>query len=84
MKSVLIYFTGGANYSVPTELSMTYILIQLRFILFSYIVTYYFEAQYTAITMVLAAILADLRFFLDFSTYIESLNADNGDEEEDS
>jgi len=80
LKSVLIYFTGGANYSVPSELSFTYILTQLRFLFFSYIIAYYFAVPYTVITMAIAVLLADFRFFIDFSEYIEAIT-DNSDEE---
>lgn len=84
MKSVLTYFTGGASYSVPNELSFTYILIQLRFLFFSYVLTYYFAVPYTVITMAIAVVLADLRFFIDFSEYIDAiLNTSEDDDEED-
>lgn len=69
-----MYFTGGVSYSVPNELSFTYILTQLRFLFFSYVITYYFAVPYTIITMVVAVLLADFRFFIDFSDYIDSMS----------
>lgn len=83
MKLVLTYFTGGANYSVPNELSFTYILTQLRFIFFSYIITYYFAVPYTVLTMALAVLFADFRFFVDFSEYIDAITGDVDTEEDD-
>jgi hypothetical protein len=73
LKSAVTYFTGGFNYSVPLELSLTYILVQLRFIFFSFVITYYFTVPYTVITMALAVILADMRFYIDFNDYIEAV-----------
>jgi high-affinity K+ transport system ATPase subunit B len=85
LKLVLTYFTGGASYSVPNELSFTYILTQLRFIFLSYVITYYFAVPYTVLTMVTAVLLADFRFFIDFSDYIDAImgveDEDDDDEE---
>lgn len=85
MKSVLTYFTGGINYSVPPELSLSYILLQLRFLFFSYLITYYFVVPYTVLTMVITVLLADFRFYLEFNEYIESMvDALTSDDSEDS
>lgn len=83
MKSALTYFTGGFNYSVPLELTLTYALVQLRFLFFSFVITYYFAMPYTVITMALAVILADIRFYVDFNDYIESLLGILTEEDED-
>lgn len=74
MKSILTYFSGGVNHAIPVELAFDYILRQLRFIFISFIITYYFAAEYSVITMAIAVILADLRFFMDFDNYITLLN----------
>ncbi len=46
-------------------------MIQLRFLLYSWLITNYFEAEYTTLTMILSFILADFRFFIDFSDYMD-------------
>lgn len=84
MKSALTYFTGGVNYSVPAELSFSYILLQLRFLFFSYLITYYFAVPYTVLTMVITVLLADFRFYVEFIDYIESvLGVDDSEELDD-
>lgn len=83
MKSALMYFTGGFNYSVPLELSLTYALVQLRFLFFSFVITYYFAVPYTVITMALAVLVADMRFYIDFNDYIEAVLGLVDEEEDD-
>lgn len=83
MRSVITYFTGGASYSVPADLSLTYLLIQLRFLFFGFVISYYFETSYTVLTMALSVILADLRFFIDFSEFMDRFfESDEDDEDE--
>lgn len=79
MKSVITYFTGGVNYAVPSTLAFDYCLRHLRFIFISYIISYYFQAEYSIITMACAMVLADLRFYMDFDDYMSSI-ADNSEE----
>lgn len=82
MKSVITYFTGGANYALPGALAFDYCLRQLRFIFASYVITCYFGAEYSILTMTLAMLLADLRFYIDFDEYMDQVN--NPEEEESS
>lgn len=84
MKSVITYFLGGVSYAIPGELAFDYIIRQLRFIFISFIITYYFSADYSVITMAIAVILADLRFYMDFDIYMsivngEEISSDNED-----
>lgn len=81
MQSVVTYFTGGFEYSIPNTLLFTYFTSQLRFILASYVISYYFSVDYSIITMALAMLFADLRFFIDFGEYMNS--AEEIYEEED-
>lgn len=83
MKSALTYFTGGFNYSVPLELTLTYVLVQLRFLFFSFVITYYFAVPYTVVTMALAVIIADMRFYIDFNDYIEAVLGIVSEDEDD-
>ena len=83
MRSVIIYFTGGASYSVPNDLSLTYALTQLRFLFFGFVISYYFEMPYTVLTMALSVLLADLRFFIDFSEFMDKLFELEHDNDED-
>lgn len=78
-----MYFTGGFNYSVPLELSLTYILVQLRFLFFSFVITYYFAVPYTVMTMALAVLIADMRFYIDFNDYIEAVLGLDDEEDDD-
>lgn len=73
MKSVITYFTGGVNYAIPSSLAFDYCLRHLRFIFISFLITYYFQAEYSIITMAIAMLLADLRFYIDFDEYMASL-----------
>ena len=88
MKSVLTYFSGGASYALPSTLVFDYCIRQLRFIFASYVITWYFQAEYSILTMTLAMLLADLRFYIDFDEYMEQVNnqeeesSDKDDEEE--
>lgn len=85
MRLVVTYFTGGISYSVPNDLTLTYAIVQLRFLFFSFLITYYLAVPYTVAIMVIAVLLADFRFYLDFGYYIESINGnyDNFDNEDD-
>lgn len=83
MQSVIIYFTGGASYSVPNDLYLTYILTQLRFLFFGFVLSYYFGVQYSVLTMALSVLLADLRFFIDFSEFMDKLFEYDSDDNED-
>lgn len=80
MLSVITYFTGGIKYSVPNELWFTYVLIVLRFLFASYVISYYFLVPYSAITLAITVLLADLRFYIDFREYIDFL-LDNPDDD---
>lgn len=73
MRSVITYFTGGASYSVPNELVLTYALTLIRFLFFGYIITYYFQLPYTVLTMAVSVLLADFRFFIDFSEFMDQV-----------
>jgi hypothetical protein len=70
LKSVITYFSGGVNYAVPSTLVFDYCLRHLRFIFISYLISYYFQAEYSIITMACAMVLADLRFYMDFDDYM--------------
>lgn len=83
MKSVITYFSGGVNYAVPSTLVFDYCLRHLRFIFISYIITYYFQAEYSVITMACAMVLADLRFYMDFDDYMSSIDDNSEDLPED-
>ena len=74
LKSVITYFSGGANYAIPSELAFDYCIRQLRFIFISFVITYYFKAEYSIITMAVAMLLADLRFYIDFDEYMSVAN----------
>ena len=76
MKSIITYFSGGVTHAIPAELAFDYALRQLRFIFISFIITYYFAADYSVITMAIAVILADLRFHMDFDTYMALVNSE--------
>ena len=83
MRSVITYFSGGVNYAVPSALAFDYCLRHLRFIFISYIITYYFQAEYSIITMACAMVLADLRFYMDFDDYMSSIDDNSEDLPED-
>jgi hypothetical protein len=83
LKSVITYFSGGVNYAVPSTLVFDYCLRHLRFIFISYIITYYFQAEYSVITMACAMVLADLRFYMDFDDYMSSIDDNSEDLPED-
>lgn len=83
MKSILTYFLGGVTHAIPGELAFDYALRQLRFIFISFILTYYFAAEYSVITMAIAVILADLRFYMDFDTYMALVNSEENPFEND-
>lgn len=82
MRSVITYFTGGTKYSVPADLGLSYLLLQLRFMLFGYVVSYYFDTPFSAVTAALCIVLADLRFFIDFTDYIDSQLEPEDDDED--
>ena len=82
MKSVITYFTGGANYGIPNALAFEYCIRQLRFIFISYLITYYFQAEYTIVIMASAMVLADLRFYIDFDEYMALQNQPEVSEDE--
>ena len=83
MRSIITYFTGGASYSVPADLTFTYILTQLRFLFFGFVIGYYFAVPYTVATMAISVLLADFRFFIDFTEYMDILlgDVDENDDE---
>lgn len=83
MRSVITYFSGGVNYAVPSALAFDYCLRHLRFLFISYIITYYFQAEYSIITMACAMVLADLRFYMDFNDYMSSIDDNSEDVPED-
>ena len=56
-------------------------MVQVRFLLYSWLITYYFQVEYVALTMILSFILADFRFFIDFNEYIDSEVQDKDEED---
>lgn len=86
MLSVITYFTGGILFAVPNELWFSYVLSTLRFIFAGYVLSYYFNVEYTVITMALSVLLADFRFYTDFSEYMlndldDEEDNDDGDDD---
>jgi hypothetical protein len=75
--NTIVYLSGGVKYSVPNELSFTYILTQLRFLFISYIVSSYLELPYTVGIMAITVLLADFRFYQDFSNAVEESDDDS-------
>lgn len=69
-------------YSVHRDFSLTYALTQIRFIFFSFLAVTYFAQPYTVLTLVLAVLFADFRFFLDYNTYIDAFMSEDADDEE--
>ena len=69
--NTIVYLSGGVKYSVPNELLLTYVLTQLRFLFISYIVSSYLELPYTVGIMAITVLLADFRFYQDFSNAID-------------
>lgn len=84
LNSILTYFSGGVNHAIPAELAFDYALRQFRFVFISFIISYYFAADYSVITMAIAVILADLRFYMDFDTYMALVNSEENSLENDS
>ena len=77
--NTIVYLSGGVKYSVPNELSFTYILTQLRFLFISYIISSYLELPYTVGIMAITVLLADFRFYQDFSNAVEEESDDDSD-----
>lgn len=50
--------------------------------LFGYVVSYYFDTPFSAVTAALCIVLADLRFFIDFTDYIDSQLEPEDDDED--
>jgi hypothetical protein len=80
--NAIVYLSGGFTYSVHKDFILTYALTQVRFIFFSFLLVTYFVQPYTVLTLVLAVVLADFRFFLDYNTYIEAVLGQDEDNED--
>ena len=80
--NTIVYLSGGVKYSVPSDLSFTYMLTQLRFLFISYLVCSYLIIPYTVAIMAITVLLADFRFYQDFSNAMEE-EADDFDDDED-
>ena len=79
--NTIVYLSGGVKYSVPSDLSFTYMLTQLRFLFISYIICDYLLTPYTVAIMAITVLLADFRFYQDFSNAMEE--SDNLDEDDE-
>ena len=77
--NTIVYLSGGVKYSVPNELSFTYILTQLRFLFISYVICSYIMQPYTVGIMAITVLLADFRFYQDFSNAIDEESNDDTD-----
>jgi len=83
LRSVITYFTGGLKYPIPSELGLSYLLVQIRFLAYGYVISSYFNTDFTALTAILCILIADFRFFIDFIDYIEAiLDSSEEDDEE--
>lgn len=80
LKSLITYFTGGNKYTIPFDFALSYGLTILRFLFASFVISYYFALEYTVLTMSLAVLLADFRFYLDFNQVIEELDEEDEDD----
>ena len=72
MDSLVLYFTGGIKYSLPSMFLPTYALVQLRFLLGIFLLTVFLEVDYSVAIMVISVLAADLRFYLDYIRFIDS------------
>lgn len=76
MNHFLTYFRAGWLMPIPNELWFTYILKVLKYLFASFIITLYFSASYTVLTMVIAVLLADLIFYVEVQQYLDLLYAE--------
>lgn len=79
--NTIVYLSGGVKYSVPSDLSFTYMLTQLRFLFISYIICDYLIIPYTVAIMAITVLLADFRFYQDFSNAMEESDDLDDDDE---
>lgn len=69
--------SGGVKYAVPNDLILTWFLTQIRFLFGSFILCYILALPYTVIILALSIVLADFRFYQDFTHAIEDYTQDN-------
>lgn len=73
MHHVITYFTGGLQFSIPNELWLTYILKVVKYLFASFVISVYFSMPYTVLTMAIAVLLADFKFYLEVQNYLDLL-----------
>lgn len=73
MHHIFTYFTGGLVFSIPNDFWLEYTIRIFKYIFFSFIISMYFEVSYTALTMALAVVLADFKFYLDVQNYLDKV-----------
>jgi hypothetical protein len=83
LQKLTIYLSGALKYSVPSNFLFSYVLVQSRFILAGFLLTVYFQADYSVITMALSMLLADFRFYSNFSDYIDIVASNDDDDYEE-
>lgn len=73
------YILGLLHFSIPKELAVTYLLFQLRYLFFSYLIVYFFAAPYTLLIFIIAILLADFSFYVGIANYVEAMEEMNDD-----
>lgn len=65
---------------MPNDLALTYGLTQLRFLFTGFAIAWVLLIPYSVAIMAASVLLADFRFYIDFTDYIESEDIDDEDD----
>ena len=56
------YLLGKVYYILPAEFIVTYLIFIIRYLFAGFILSYYFLADYTVITLAISVLIADFKF----------------------
>ena len=71
MSLTVHYIMGKVFYILPKEFILTYIIFIVRYLFAGYILSYYFLAEYTVITMAISILIADFKFYINIYDILE-------------
>lgn len=68
---------------MPESLALTYLLGVIRTILLALVICYYFQAPFSVLTIAIAILYADFRFYMDFSNFMDKMDGSMEDEDDE-
>lgn len=71
MGYLILYITEDLVYSVPNDFWLAYVIRIVKTLFFSFLLTVFFNIDYTVLIMAVTVLFADFKFYIDLQHYLD-------------